>query len=153
MPAIDTGYGVKGLILKGDKVLVLSKPNGGYDLPGGRVEGSENSLDCLGREIQEETTLGKVMITNCFAPWSFVKKSGLFVEGITLLCIYTDGTVRLSLEHSGFVPLKKLRSMDIYQKYGLEKFDPNSLMQSQERRDAYGDLESRRIAAGNGRRV
>ncbi|UCG12624.1 MAG: NUDIX hydrolase [Deltaproteobacteria bacterium] len=49
--------GVKVLILKDGKFLVLVKPNGGLDLPGGRVEGGEGLQDGLHREIREDTGL------------------------------------------------------------------------------------------------
>ena len=35
---MDTGIGVKGIIRKGNRFLVLVKPNGTVDLPGGRAE-------------------------------------------------------------------------------------------------------------------
>ena len=49
-----TERGVKGLILEGDKVLLLLKPDGESDLPGGRLEPSENFLDGLRREIRTD---------------------------------------------------------------------------------------------------
>jgi 8-oxo-dGTP diphosphatase len=151
----SVNHGVKTLLLRGGQALVLLEPEGGFDLPGGRVEEGEYCLDCLRREIQEETGLEKVEITNSFASWSFLKRSGLLVEGITLLCIYTDGTVRLSQEHSGFmwVPLNQLRSMEIYWKYGLDGFRFDFIRQSSERREAYGGMDSRRNASGSGGRI
>jgi len=47
----NTALGVKGLIMKEDKVLVLSKPNGDLDLPGGRIEEGEEPEESLYREI------------------------------------------------------------------------------------------------------
>ena len=51
---VRTGLGVKGLILKGDDVLVLQKPSKDYDLPGGRVESGEKPVETLQREFLEE---------------------------------------------------------------------------------------------------
>ena len=39
---MNTGTGVKGIIRKGNQFLVLVKPNGTFDLPGGRVEDGES---------------------------------------------------------------------------------------------------------------
>ena len=52
-----TGLGVKRIVMKDGKFLVLVKPNGDPDLPGGRVENGEMQTGCLHREIVEETGL------------------------------------------------------------------------------------------------
>ena len=54
---MDTGLGVKALVLKGEDILILVKPNGVSDLPGGKVEYGENQVEALNREIIEETGL------------------------------------------------------------------------------------------------
>ena len=95
------GRGVKGIITKDDKFLVLTKPNGDLDLPGGRVEPGENLKDCLRREILEETGL-EVEIKEPFERWSFKKNPKLTVIGVTYLCEYLDGEVELSDEHLGY---------------------------------------------------
>lgn len=150
------GAGVKGCIFKGSEVLILRKPNGNFDLPGGRVERGEGFQDALIREIWEETGLEKVEITNSFVPWSFYKEAGLLVRGVTLVCGYNGGSIVLSVEHSsGFiwVPLNQLRGMDIYWKYGLDRLGFGFMEHSSERREVYGGLECRRIAAGSGGRI
>ena len=155
MPALDTGYGVKGLIFCGERVLLLRKPNGEFDLPGGRLEVGEGYKDGLDREIQEETGLCQVEITDHFIPWTFINRLGAVIKGRTWLCWHGIGEVRLSDEHSdlSWELLENISNLNFYQKYGLEKFVPNSLMQFQERRKAYDDLESRRISTGKGGRV
>ena len=55
MPAVDTRYGVKGLILNGNSGLVFWKSGGGEDLPGGRVESGETAKQAFLRELDEET--------------------------------------------------------------------------------------------------
>lgn len=116
--------GVKTLLLREGWALVLLEPDGQLDLPGGRVEEGENYLDCLRREIKEETGLEKVEITNPFVPWSFHKESGLLVRGFTFLCRYKNGSIVLSPEHYRFIwiPITQLYSMNIYWKYGLNGF-------------------------------
>jgi ADP-ribose pyrophosphatase YjhB (NUDIX family) len=70
---MDTGTGVKGIIRKEDRVLVLVKHDGSFDLPGGRVEERESIKSALHREIDEETGL-KVDIKETVGKWSFCKK-------------------------------------------------------------------------------
>jgi len=122
MQAIGTGWGVKGMVFRGDEVLVLFNPNGGYDLPGGRLEANESFCGGLRREILEETGIKKVVVTNSSAPWSFRNRSGRLVRGTTWVCHYVNGEVFLSSEHSGFAwkPVRQMKDLDIYHKYGLE---------------------------------
>ena len=111
---MNKASGVKAIIRKGNKVLVLIEPDGRPDLPGGRVEENEGLLGALGREIFEETGLS-VEISGVVLSWSFEKSSGLKIFGATYLCCYTGGKVRLSHEHSkyfwvGMNELDRLRS-------------------------------------------
>jgi 8-oxo-dGTP diphosphatase len=98
---IKTGLGVKGIITKEGKSLVLIKPNGEPDLPGGRVEDAEEYRRALHREIMEETGL-KVRILGTLVQWSFMKNPELLVTGVTYYCQYLSGKVRLSDEHSDY---------------------------------------------------
>ena len=93
--------GVKAIIRKGNKVLVLIEPGGRPDLPGGRVEENEDLLAALGREVFEETGLS-VEIMGVVLSWSFEKSSGLKIFGSTYLCSYVGGQVRLSHEHRSY---------------------------------------------------
>ena len=92
---------VKSVVIRDGKVLVLTKPDGKPDLPGGRVEEGENSEQGLHREIQEETGI-KVRILRPISEWSYEKGTELTVAGITFLCEYLYGNVELSLEHSEY---------------------------------------------------
>jgi len=93
--------GVKGIVIKGDRILVLVKHDGALDLPGGRVERGESVRDALQREINEETGLN-VEIHDPVEEWSFYKTQDRLIKGITLECDYLDGTVRLSGEHEHY---------------------------------------------------
>lgn len=150
-----TGFGVKGLILNGNSALALCKPEGGWDLPGGRIESGETPEQTLLRELDEEIGSIKVKILGFIIPWSFFKSPDLIIHGTTYPCLYLGGKILLSPEHSGFlwIPLNQLRDMDIYWKFGLDRLGVDSMEHSSERMKAYGDLESRRIAAGNGGRI
>jgi len=95
----DTGQGVKSVIIREGKFLVLIKPNGEQDLPGGRLESGESFEECLCREFLEETGL-QVEIFNPIAHWSFIKNPAFLVTGVTYYCEYLSGKVELSHEHS-----------------------------------------------------
>jgi 8-oxo-dGTP diphosphatase len=102
----DVGLGVKGLIFNNHEVLILVKPNGVLDFPGGKVEFGENHIQALEREIIEETGL-TVKIHDPIAQWSFTKSTGLQITGVTYFCQYLGGRITLSNEHSDYFWLPK----------------------------------------------
>ena len=93
--------GVKGIVRKNGNILVLVKPNGTLDLPGGRVENGETVKSALQREINEETGL-KVEIHDPVEKWSFYKTPDQLIKGITYECDYIEGKVKLCSEHKRY---------------------------------------------------
>ncbi len=93
--------GVKGIVRKNDRILVLVKPNGTLDLPGGRIENGEAINTALRREIDEETGL-KVEIHEPVEEWSFYKTPNHLIKGLTLDCDYVEEKVKLCGEHKRY---------------------------------------------------
>ena len=110
---MDRGTGVKGIIRKGDRFLVLVKSEGTFDLPGGRVEEGESIKDALHREIHEETGL-KVDIKETAGRWSFCKKPNFSINGATFACNYLKGKVKLCDEHINYlwIEIQKLHELN-----------------------------------------
>ena len=115
---------VKSVVMRDGKVLVLTKPDGRPDLPGGQVEEGESFEQCLYREIQEETGI-TVRILRLISEWSYTKGTELTVVGITYQCEYLGGNVELSSEHTEYrwmtrVALEQLGfNGHIFKRWGL----------------------------------
>lgn len=95
--------GVKALILKDDKFLVMH--NNGvkedlWELPGGRMEFGETSEETLRREILEETGL-TVKPIKLLDTWNLIRED-YQIAGIIYLCQLEEGEVRLSDEHDAY---------------------------------------------------
>lgn len=130
------GVAVKGIIRKGDKILVLRRSldddhrPGVWETAGGGMDVAENPQNALRREIVEETGL-KVKILEPFNAFSFKKDTGEFKVGITFLCDYVGGKVKLSKEHidyrwirpSEFAEMKTLPSLNKEIKNYAEKYE------------------------------
>lgn len=58
---------IKGVVVRGDKVLLLRNERDEWELPGGRIEVGETPQECVAREIHEETrwtvTTGPILDT------------------------------------------------------------------------------------------
>lgn len=97
---------VKAIIRRGDgKILIVKRSAdddhrpGIWETAGGGVEEGVSPQDALKREIREETGL-EVEVGEPFNVFNFVKDNGDKKIGITFLCDYLSGEVRLSEEHS-----------------------------------------------------
>jgi 8-oxo-dGTP diphosphatase len=98
---------VKGIVGRGGKILVLKRSAADdhlpevWETPGGGVDQEESPQEALKREILEETGL-LVTIGKPFNVFTFHKDTGEFKVGITFLCEYASGEVKLSEEHSEY---------------------------------------------------
>jgi 8-oxo-dGTP diphosphatase len=105
-------FGVKGIIRKKDKVLVLKRSGndvhkpGIWETSGGTMDENISPQEELKREIKEETGL-EVKICEPFNVFTFIRDDTKeFKIGITFLCDYVSGEVILSEEHSEYKWIK-----------------------------------------------
>jgi 8-oxo-dGTP pyrophosphatase MutT (NUDIX family) len=130
-----TALGTKGLILNSGKILILVKPNGCLDLPGGKVRFNEFCTECFIREVFEETRLTVASLWPVTG-WSFFKKdNGLNIIGVTYLCNCIDNTVRLSNEHKSYfwTDLEDIFSFQFRPSYGLNQVSQENISMWQEK--------------------
>ena len=99
---------VKGIIRRGDgKILIVKRSNqdnfmpGIWETVGGGVQDDASPQLALKREIKEETGL-KVKVGEPFNVFTFKNDKSEVKIGITFVCDYTDGEIKLSGEHSDF---------------------------------------------------
>lgn len=91
---------IKGIIVCAERVLMLRKPGGRWDLPGGKLEPGESIAAGLRREIAEETGL-QVEVDRIVDSWlrSRQIKPSKFV--VTYVCqpLPVQPVIRISDEH------------------------------------------------------
>lgn len=97
---------VKGIIRRGDgKILIVKRSAdddhrpGIWETVGGGVEAGVSPQVALKREIREEVGL-EVKVGEPFNVFNFIKDNGDKKIGITFLCDYLSGEIKLSEEHS-----------------------------------------------------
>jgi len=103
---------MKAFIVHNGKVLILREspknPNGTnpdkYDVPGGRLNPGEHFLDCLRREVMEETGLavevGRTFFANEWRP--AVRGEQWQIVGIFFECSASAERIVLNREHDDF---------------------------------------------------
>jgi 8-oxo-dGTP pyrophosphatase MutT (NUDIX family) len=90
---------VKGVAVQGGKVLLLRNERDEWELPGGKLEVGEDPVDCVVREISEESgwqvTAGPLL--DC---WQYEVRAGVFVVIVTYGChVLSSALPTVSHEH------------------------------------------------------
>jgi 8-oxo-dGTP pyrophosphatase MutT (NUDIX family) len=77
---------VKGVIIRGGKVILLRNERDEWELPGGKLELSESPEGCLAREIAEELRL-EIVPESVLNPWIYTILPGVTVLILTYGCL------------------------------------------------------------------
>jgi 8-oxo-dGTP diphosphatase len=113
--------GVSALIERDDTILLLkrvsTKDHGSkeWEPVSGRVEPGESATMAVSREVLEETAL-VVEVLQPFDTFYFLRgESKEELIGITFLCRYVSGELRISEEHSEaqWIPIESLLELDV----------------------------------------
>lgn len=118
--------GQKALIEKDGRILVLSSPIVGADLPGGKIQKGELAFPkALEREVLEETGL-KIAIHEpvatgyfTFHPSRMTGKKTNYIFIIAYRCDYISGEVNLSDEHDAYQWISETEIQYINDRNGL----------------------------------
>jgi 8-oxo-dGTP pyrophosphatase MutT (NUDIX family) len=112
---------VKGVVVRGGKVILVRNGRDEWELPGGKLELSESPKECLAREIAEEVHL-VVGAESILDSWIYTAAPGVHVLVLTYACSEaSEGEAILSDEHNElrWFPLAEvdgLRMPDGYKK-------------------------------------
>jgi 8-oxo-dGTP pyrophosphatase MutT (NUDIX family) len=112
---------VKGVVIRGGKVILVRNERDEWELPGGKLELSESPKECVAREIAEELRL--VVEPECMIDaWTYTITPGVHVLVLSYGCIESSqAEAVLSDEHTElrWFPLAEvdgLRMPDGYKK-------------------------------------
>ncbi len=90
---------IKGVVVRGGRVLLLLNERDEWDLPGGRPDPGEDHRTALVREVREETGLA-VEVGALVDEHLFEVLPQRFVRIVAYACtLGTEGTIALSHEH------------------------------------------------------
>ena len=91
---------IKGVVLVGERVVLLKNEREEWELPGGRLEAGESPPVCVVREIREELAI-HVAADALLDAWLYEVLPGREVLIVTYGCRYDGGgDVRMSDEHN-----------------------------------------------------
>lgn len=76
---------MKGVVIRGGKVILVRNERDEWELPGGKLELSESPTKCLAREISEELRL-VVEPESILDSWVYTIASGIHVLVVTYGC-------------------------------------------------------------------
>jgi 8-oxo-dGTP pyrophosphatase MutT (NUDIX family) len=110
---------VKGVVIRGGKVILLRNEREEWELPGGKLEESESPERCLAREIAEELRLA-VEPDSILDSWLYTIVPGVAVLVLTYGCVESSRAEPvLSSEHKElrWFPLTEIDSLSMPEGY------------------------------------
>ena len=110
---------VKGVVVRGDKVILLRNERDEWELPGGKLELSESPERCLTREMVEELRL-KIVPESILNSWIYTIVPGVDVLILAYGCLESSrGEAVLSDEHKElrWFPLAEVDSLRMPEGY------------------------------------
>lgn len=107
---------VAAVVLHKNKILLLQRSvkeeilPGLWELPSGKRENLESSIQAIKREVKEETGL-RIEVVNPISTFEYIIEKPNFIKDTTqinyLVKIKGSGKVKISKEHQNFVWIKK----------------------------------------------
>ncbi len=116
---------VKGVVLRGDRVVLLYNERDEWELPGGKLDPEESPEQCVAREIQEELGLD-VAAAALLDAWVYTIFPGACVLIITYGCVErTEREAVLSHEHKkvGWFPVHEVVDLPMPEGYKRSVYD------------------------------
>lgn len=112
---------VTGIVVKGGKFLIVKRSEkeiafpGKWTVPGGKLEAPDNCRQTLKREILEEVGIKIQNEIIYLRDYEFTRPDNLHVIGITFLCKYKSGKVKLDQDFTDYawVTLKEAKKYDL----------------------------------------
>ena len=110
---------VKGVVIRGDKVVLLRNERDEWELPGGKLELTESPEQCLAREIEEELGL-EIVPERILNSWNYTIVPGVSVVILAYGCLESSREEAvLSDEHKElrWFPLTEVDSLRMPEGY------------------------------------
>ena len=131
------GIYTKALIIHKRRVLTIKRSNyanrgkGEWDIPGGGLDFDETILDCLHREIMEETGLSVNVDRLLFAITAVIPtKANKGAVGLVYICHADFDAVTLSHEHTEHLWATKAQFMELLSKPTLDDYINNGVFEA-----------------------
>lgn len=106
---------IKGVLLLGDRVVLVKNPREEWELPGGRIDEGESHAQTLAREFDEELSIA-ISVSQLIDSYVFEVIPGKRVSVVTYGCTLAgEFAPRISAEHSEHClwPVARLNELNL----------------------------------------
>ena len=131
------GMYAKALIVHNRRVLIIKRSNyayrgkGEWDIPGGGLDFNETILDCLHREIMEETGLTAYVDRLLYAVTAIIPtRANDGAVGLIYICRADSDAVMLSHEHTEHLWVAKSQLIKRLSKNALDDYSNNGVFEA-----------------------